>query len=30
MGLILNFLVQTIVWYGFMGAIIFVAAGTGQ
>ena len=28
MGLILNLLVQTIVWFGFMGAIIFVAAGT--
>ncbi len=29
MGLILNLLVQTIVWfYGFMGAIIFSAAGT--
>jgi protein-S-isoprenylcysteine O-methyltransferase Ste14 len=28
MGLILNLLVQTIVWFGFMSAIIFVAAGT--
>ena len=28
MGLILNLLVQTIVWFGFMGAIIFFAAGT--
>jgi protein-S-isoprenylcysteine O-methyltransferase Ste14 len=28
MSLILNLLVQTIVWFGFMGAIIFVAAGT--
>jgi protein-S-isoprenylcysteine O-methyltransferase Ste14 len=28
MGLILNLLVQTIAWFGFMGAIIFVAAGT--
>ena len=28
MGLILNLIVQTIVWFGFMGAIIFVAAGT--
>jgi len=28
MGLVLNLLVQTIVWFGFMGAIIFVAAGT--
>jgi len=28
MGLALNLLVQTIVWFGFMGAIIFVAAGT--
>ncbi|MEW6436887.1 MAG: isoprenylcysteine carboxylmethyltransferase family protein [Pseudomonadota bacterium] len=28
MGLILNLIVQTIVWYGFMGAVIFGAAGT--
>ncbi len=28
MALILNLAVQTIVWFGFMGAIIFVAAGT--
>lgn len=28
MGLILNLLVQTVVWFGLMGAIIFVAAGT--
>jgi protein-S-isoprenylcysteine O-methyltransferase Ste14 len=28
MGLILNLLVQTIVWFGFMGVIIFGAAGT--
>ncbi|AYG57760.1 methyltransferase family protein [Rhizobium jaguaris] len=28
MGLVLNLFVQTIVWFGFMGAIIFVAAGT--
>jgi protein-S-isoprenylcysteine O-methyltransferase Ste14 len=28
MSLILNLLVQTTVWFGFMGAIIFVAAGT--
>ncbi len=28
MGLVLNLIVQTIVWYGFMGVIIFVAAGT--
>ena len=28
MGLMLNLLVQTIVWFGFLGAIIFVAAGT--
>jgi protein-S-isoprenylcysteine O-methyltransferase Ste14 len=28
MGLVLNVLVQTIVWFGFMGAIIFAAAGT--
>ncbi len=28
MGLIPNLIVQTIVWFGFMGAIIFVAAGT--
>ncbi|WOH63405.1 isoprenylcysteine carboxylmethyltransferase family protein [Bradyrhizobium sp. BWA-3-5] len=28
MGLVLNFIVQTIVWFGFMGAIIFGAAGT--
>jgi protein-S-isoprenylcysteine O-methyltransferase Ste14 len=26
MGLILNLLIQTIIWFGFMGAIIFVAA----
>jgi protein-S-isoprenylcysteine O-methyltransferase Ste14 len=30
MGLILNAMVQTIVWYGFMAAIIFAAAGTMQ
>jgi protein-S-isoprenylcysteine O-methyltransferase Ste14 len=30
MGLILNAIVQTIVWYGFMAAIIFAAAGTIQ
>src|SRR5262245_48808662 len=28
MGLGLNFVVQTIVWFGLMGAIIFSAAGT--
>lgn len=28
MGLVLNVIVQTIVWFGFMGAIIFGAAGT--
>ena len=28
MGLVLNLLVQTVVWFGFMGAIIVVAAGT--
>ena len=28
MGLLLNLLVQTIVWFGLMGVIIFVAAGT--
>lgn len=28
MGLVLDLIVQTIVWFGFMGAIIFVAAGT--
>lgn len=28
MGLFLNLIAQTIVWFGFMGAIIFVAAGT--
>jgi protein-S-isoprenylcysteine O-methyltransferase Ste14 len=28
MGLVLNLIVQTIVWYGLMGAIIFGAAGT--
>ncbi|HEY2528249.1 MAG TPA: isoprenylcysteine carboxylmethyltransferase family protein [Xanthobacteraceae bacterium] len=28
MGLILNLLVQTIVWFGFIGVIIFAAAGT--
>ena len=28
MALIINLVVQTIVWFGFMGAIIFVAAGT--
>jgi protein-S-isoprenylcysteine O-methyltransferase Ste14 len=28
MGLGLNFVIQTIVWFGFMGAIIFAAAGT--
>jgi protein-S-isoprenylcysteine O-methyltransferase Ste14 len=28
MRLILNALIQTIIWFGFMGAIIFVAAGT--
>jgi len=28
MGLGLNFVIQTIVWFGFMGVIIFSAAGT--
>ena len=28
MGLILNLLIQTVVWFGVMGAIIFCAAGT--
>jgi hypothetical protein len=28
MGLVLNLILQTIVWFGFMAAIIFVAAGT--
>jgi protein-S-isoprenylcysteine O-methyltransferase Ste14 len=28
MPLVLNLLLQTIIWFGFMGAIIFVAAGT--
>jgi protein-S-isoprenylcysteine O-methyltransferase Ste14 len=28
MRLVLNLLIQTIVWFGIMGAIIFVAAGT--
>jgi protein-S-isoprenylcysteine O-methyltransferase Ste14 len=28
MGLVLNIVVQTTVWYGLMGAIIFFAAGT--
>src|SRR5215472_2468411 len=28
MGLVVNFIVQTIVWFSFMGAVIFVAAGT--
>ncbi|WP_038368060.1 isoprenylcysteine carboxylmethyltransferase family protein [Bosea sp. UNC402CLCol] len=28
MGLVLNLILQTIVWFGFMGAIIFGAAGT--
>jgi protein-S-isoprenylcysteine O-methyltransferase Ste14 len=28
MSLVLNLIVQTIVWFGFMGAIIFGAAGT--
>jgi len=28
MGLVINVIVQTIVWFGFMGAIIFGAAGT--
>jgi len=28
MGLVLNLIVQTIVWFGFMGVIIFSAAGT--
>jgi hypothetical protein len=30
MGLILNAIIQTIVWYRFMGAIIFAAAGTTE
>ena len=28
MGLVINLIVQTIAWFGFMGAIIFGAAGT--
>ena len=28
MGLLLNLIIQTIAWFGFMGAIIFGAAGT--
>jgi len=28
MGLLLNLIVQTIVWFGFMGVIIFASAGT--
>lgn len=28
MGLVLNLIVQTIVWFGFMASFIFVAAGT--
>jgi protein-S-isoprenylcysteine O-methyltransferase Ste14 len=28
MGLVLNLIVQTILWFGFMGAILFLAAGT--
>jgi hypothetical protein len=28
MDLILNLIAQTIVWFGFMGVIIFSAAGT--
>lgn len=28
MGLVVNLVLQTILWFGFMGAIIFVAAGT--
>lgn len=28
MGLVLNLLIQTIVWFGLMGVIIFAAAGT--
>src|ERR1700757_5057713 len=28
MGLVFNLIVQTIVWFGFMGAIIFCSAGT--
>ena len=28
MGLVLNLILQTIVWFGLMGAIIFAAAGT--
>ncbi len=28
MGLVFNLIIQTIVWFGFMGAIIFGAAGT--
>ena len=30
MGLVVNLIVQTIVWFGFMGAIIFFAAGTTE
>ncbi len=28
MGLVLNLVVQTIIWFGFMGVIIFASAGT--
>lgn len=28
MGLVLNLVVQTIVWFGFMGVVIFASAGT--
>jgi len=28
MGLVLNLIIQTIVWFGFMGVVIFGAAGT--
>jgi hypothetical protein len=28
MGLVLNLIIQTIVWYGFIALIIFGAAGT--
>ncbi len=28
MSLVVNLIIQTIVWFGFMGAIIFLAAGT--